>query len=59
MANADEIFSFAEMIVFGLSKPGGATWTLREIDGFFYNEYLNQPLQLALKEFQGTRRFFC
>ena len=53
MANADKIFAFAEMIVFGLSKPGGATWTQREIDGFFYNEYLNQPLQLALKEFRG------
>jgi len=53
MANADKIFAFAEMIVFGLSKPGVATWTQREIDGFFYNEYLNQPLQLALKEFRG------
>ena len=50
MANADKIFAFAEMIVFGLSKLGGATWTQREIDGFFYNEYLNQPLQLALEE---------
>ena len=50
MANADEIFAFAEMIIFGLSEPGGATWTQREIDGFFYNEYLNQPLQLALEE---------
>ncbi len=28
MANADKIFAFAEMIVFGLSKPGGATWPL-------------------------------
>ena len=50
MANADKIFAFAEMIVFELSKPGGATWTQREIDGFFYNESLNQPLQLALEE---------
>ena len=50
MANADEIIAFAEMIIFGLSEPGGATWTQREIDGFCYNEYLNQPLQLALEE---------
>ena len=50
MANADGILAFAEIIIFGLSKPGGATWTQREIDGFFYNEYLNQPLQLALEE---------
>ena len=55
MANADDIFTFAKMILFGLSEPDGEEWAQREIDGFFYNEFLNPPLQLALKEARRIR----
>lgn len=55
MTTADDIFEFAETILFGLGTPVGKTWSQREIDGFFYNQFLNRPLHLSLREARRIR----
>ena len=47
--SSDEILIFATQIAFALSQPWGKNWTPREIDGCFYNHYLNPKIQEALR----------
>ena len=35
--------------MFGCTQNWGGLWTLREIDGLFYNQYRNPNLQHVLK----------
>jgi hypothetical protein len=47
--SSDEILSFAKQVAFALSQSWGKNWTSREVDGCFYNHYLNPKLQHALR----------
>lgn len=55
MLPPDDIISFSKQIIYGLNTSWGKSWAQREIDGLFYNEYLNDPLQLAFKEARLAR----
>ena len=50
MLKPDDIISFSNQLLYGFQQPWGKSWTQTEIEGFFYNDYLNTPLQNALKE---------
>ena len=41
----DEVLAFAKNILERLAAGFGENWTQREIDGFFFNEYLNPDLK--------------
>ena len=45
----DEIISFSEQLIYGSKQSWGKSWTQREIDGFFYNRFLNPSLQAAIE----------
>ena len=49
----EDILSFARLILFGQNQEWGADWTQVEVDGFFFNQFLNQPLQDSLREARG------
>ena len=45
----EDILSFSKMVSYGLSCTFGKAWTTREMDGLFYNQFLNPKLQYALR----------
>ncbi len=49
-ATVEDVISFARLILYGSSQEWGKSWTQREIDGFFYNRFLNPPLQAAIRK---------
>ena len=49
------IISFATMVIYGTKQGWGEQWTLREIDGIFYNQYRNPSLLDAISS--ERRRF--
>lgn len=51
--SVEDIFSFARLILFGYGQEWGSGWTQVEVDGFFFNQFLNQPLQDSLREARG------
>ena len=51
--SVEDILSFARLILFGQNQEWGADWTQVEVDGFFFNQFLNQPLQDTLREARG------
>ena len=57
------IWTFAESIFFGSQRNWGRSWTQIEIDGFFFNHFLNPDLQAALsgirEELFGDTPFPC
>ena len=50
MLRTDEVLSFAESIIYGYTQDWGESFTQREVDGFFYNQFLNAPLLSAIRE---------
>ena len=46
----DTILSFADVVVHGYEQYWGRKWTTREIDGLFYNEFLNESFQEGLRQ---------
>ena len=55
MLKLEDIISFSEQIIYGSKQSWGKYWTHREIDGFFYNQFLNLPLQTAIQEARKQR----
>ena len=47
---AEEVILFAKLILYGSEQTWSGAWTQREIDGFFYNQFLNDALQTAIRE---------
>ena len=47
---AEDVISFARLIFHGSEQSWGRSWHQREIDGFFYNRFLNHDLQTAIRE---------
>ncbi|MFQ6026810.1 MAG: hypothetical protein ACE5Q6_04760 [Dehalococcoidia bacterium] len=45
----DNVLSFALMILYGCQQSYAKFWTQREIDGFFFNQFLNPELQQELR----------
>lgn len=45
----EDILSFSNMVSYGLSCPFGKAWTTREIDGLYYNQFLNPKFHDALR----------
>ena len=45
----DEVLAFATFLMGELPKRTGASWARVEIDGFFFNRYLNPKLLSAIK----------
>lgn len=56
MLKPDDVISFSEQIIFGSKQTWGKFWTQRDIDGFYYNEFMNQTFQLALGEARRNRQ---
>ena len=46
----DDVISFSRLILHGSSQNWGGIWTQREIDGFFYNQFLNLPLHSDIRQ---------
>ena len=47
---AKEVISFARLILYGSEQSWGGSWHQLEIDGFFYNRFLNAGLETAIRE---------
>ena len=57
MLKLDDIISFSEQIIYGYTQTWGRSWTQREIDGFYYNDYMNHRFQLALGRARKNRQW--
>ena len=44
----EDILCFAQMIAWGSHQPWGENWRVREIDGFFYLEFVNPDFKREL-----------
>lgn len=48
----EDVISFARLILYGSEQSWGRSWHQREIDGLFYNHFLNPDFQTTI---QGAR----